>query len=498
MSLLTAKPAARLRLAIVAILLVMLSGIAAAQAPLVPRAPVVTHHVGTFNGTRVRYRAVVAETIVPKADGQPGARLVSTAYLAEDVHDPARRPVMFLFNGGPIAASLYLHMGGFGPKRIAFPDDLNADTTQLPVVDNPHTILDVADLVFIDPAGTGFSRTVEGVPQETYNSVEADGQQVAAFVRQWLRDNGRLESPQYMFGESYGTLRAAQVARVLLDGPEPVALDGVVLFGQALNIIEFSQRRGNIISYAVSMPTLSALAWHHNVVDRRGRTLEQFLDESRQFARSEYLRALYDGDQLPAAERQRIAQRLAALTGLPAAYYLEHNLRITKEDYRRELFREQGLILGRNDGRYVGPVSEEPGGGDPSNVLPEALQRGFLEYLRRDLGVTWPDEYRFAAFPEGGLEGWNWGATSPFSDWPYMNLLSEVMSRVPEFRVVVGVGLYDTSTTTGASEYALAQSGWPRDRASMLYYGGGHMAYSDETSLRQLMQDMRAFVQPRR
>lgn len=459
------------------------------------REPVVVEHVGTFNGERVRYRSIVSEMLVPDEEGRPAARLVSTAYIAQNVDDPSRRPVMFLWNGGPIVASVYLHMGAFGPRRVAFPDDISADVSGLPLVDNPHTILDVADLVFVDPAQTGFSRVEPGVEPESFHSVEADAQQVAAFITQWLRENGRLQSPQYLFGESYGTLRAAKVAELLLDGPYNVEIEGLVLFGQALNIIEFSQRPGNIISYAVSMPTLSALAWHHGQVDRSGRTLEQFLDESRNFARSEYLQALYQGNTLPAAERQRIAGRLEALTGLPATYYLENDLRISKEQYRRELFREEGLILGRNDGRYVGPVGEQ-GGGDPSGVLGKALQRAFVQHLREGLHVPWHDEYRFVNVPEAGLEGWDWGATSPFSDWPYMNLVSELLERVPHSRVLIGVGIYDTSTTTGASEYALAQSGWPRDRAGIAYYGGGHMAYSDESAFRKLMHDMRAFVTP--
>ena len=458
------------------------------------RTPIVTEHVGNFNGRRTPYRAIVAETLVPNAEGQPGARIVSFAYLAQGAGNPRERPVVFLWNGGPIAASLYLHMGAFGPRYVAFPDDVTADVSQLPVVDNPHTILDVADLVFVDPAQTGFSRVVEGVAPESYHSVVADGQQVAAFVRQWLRDNNRTDSPQYLFGESYGTMRAAQVARTLLEGPDPVELEGIVLFGQALNIIEFSQRPGNIISFVVSMPTLSALAWHHEKVRREGRTLESFLDESRAFARTDYLRALYDGNALAEPERRRIAARLEELTGLPAAYYLAHNLRISKEQYRRELLREQGLILGRNDGRYAGPPSGQ-GGGDPSGVIGAAAQRGFMAYMREELRVPWQDEYRFAAVSQRGLEGWNWGATSPFSDWPYMNLVREVAERVPTFRVMIGVGLYDTSTTTGASEYALVQSGWPRDRSSIAYYGGGHMAYSDRASLIKLMRDMRAFIQ---
>ncbi len=468
---------------------------AAASPAEATRAPVVTRHAGTFNGRRIAYRAEVSETLIRDEAGHPAARLVSTAYLAEQAGDPNRRPVLFVFNGGPISASVYLHMGAFGPRRIAFPDDLSADTTTLPVIDNPHTLLDVADLVFFDPAGTGFSRVAEGVPPERYFSVVADGQQMTDFIAEWLRARDRLDSPVYLFGESYGTMRAAQVARQLLDLERPIRPAGVILFGQALNIIEFSQRPGNIVSYAVSLPTLAALAWHHGRVNREGRTLDQLLDESRAFAADDYLRALYAGSRIDPAEKARVARRLEEITGIPAAYYLANDLRITKEQYRRELFRAEGLILGRNDGRYAGPPVGQ-GGGDPSNVVGDAYQRGFMEHLRGTLGVDWTDEYRFYTGP-GGIDGWSWGATSPFADWPYMNLISQVMERDPDFRVLIGVGIYDTSTTTGASEYALVQSGWPADRSGIAYYGGGHMAYSDEESFLKLMRDTRAFVRPR-
>lgn len=485
-----------MRSALAFLCLVGWAGLASAQSNPLPREPVITERVGTFNGQRVRYQAIVEETEVTDGEGVPAARIVSTAYVAQDVRDRGRRPVVFLWNGGPIVASVYLHMGAFGPRRVAFPDDLAADTTKLPIIDNPHTILDVADLVFVDPAETGFSRLKPGVPSDRFHSVEADAQQTAAFIAQWLKKHDRLESPQYLFGESYGTMRAAKAAQLLLEEPYGIAVEGVILFGQALNIVEFSQRPGNIISYAVSMPTLSALAWHHGRVDRSGRTLEQFLAESREFARSEYLQALYTGNRLSAQERTRIARRLQELTGISSDYYLEHDLRISKEQYRRELFRKEGLIVGRSDGRYVGPTSDQPGGGDPSDVLSTALEKAFQDYLRSELHVPWQDEYRLRAIPERGLEGWDWGATTPFSDWPYMSLLSGLFETKPDFRVLVGVGIYDTSTTTGASEYALAQSGWPRDRASIAYYGGGHMAYSDERSFRKLMRDIRAFVAP--
>ncbi|MDR3511843.1 MAG: hypothetical protein P4L73_09420 [Caulobacteraceae bacterium] len=471
-----------------------------AQAPRAradaPGAPVVTHHVGTFNGRKIAYDATVAETDVPDASGKPGARLVSMAYTAEGVAGEPRRPVIFVFNGGPITPSLYLHIGAFGPKRLAIPDDLSADPASFKTVDNPYTVLDVADLVFIDPAGTGFSRAAPGKALADYFSVVADGQEVSAFIARWLADHHRMDSPKYLFGESYGTLRAAEVADQLAKQPQPINLDGVVLMGQALNIVEFSQRPGNIISYVVSLPTLAAIAWYHDKVDRRGRTFEAFLDETRQFARTEYLAALFQGDRLDAASRRHVAERLEALTGVPASYYLAHALEITKERYRVELLKDRHQVLGAYDARYVGAPAASGEQADPSARIEPAMESAFLRYLRDDLGVTWSEPYLIKS-PVEGLDDWRWGATTPFSDWPYMTLISDVMSRNPSFRVMIGVGYYDTATTAGASEYALAQSGWPRDRASIAYFQGGHMAYTNEAALKALTDDVRAFVSAR-
>jgi carboxypeptidase C (cathepsin A) len=458
------------------------------------RAPVVREHQGTFNGVSVRYRSVVAETDVPNAKGGPGARLVSTAYLADGVADPDRRPVIFLFNGGPITSSVYVHMGAFGPRRVVLPADLSASVDKALVVDNHETLLDVADLVFVDPAGTGYSRVDSGVSPQSYYSVDADAQQVSQFIYEWLRDNGRLESPQYVFGESYGTIRAAKVAQMLLDLPHPVRLKGVVLLGEGLNLIEYAQRPANIISYVVSLPTLAATAWYHRAVPRRGRTVEQVYDEASAFARNDYLVALYDGDTIDPVLKRRIAERLETLTGIGAAYYLAHDLRITKEQYRRELLRPRNLILGRSDTRYVAPV-EGARQSDPSDVIGKAAENAFPAYARDFLGVSWNEQYRFGVVPKNGV--WDYGGSaSPFSNWPFQELITEVMKRVPTFRVMVGAGYYDTETTAGASDYLLTQSGWPRDRSRLVFYEGGHMAYSNDKAFHKLMRDVRAFVRP--
>jgi carboxypeptidase C (cathepsin A) len=225
--------------------------------------PYITRHSGTFNGVRVDYTATVASVEVKDAAGKPGASIVSTSYVADAASGAPQRPVMFVFNGGPISPSVYLHMGAFGPKRVAFGDDLSADAGLAPLTDNPYSILDVFDLVYFDPAGTGFSRALPGKPLREYFSVEADAQQTAAFIIGWLEANQRTGSPVWIFGESYGTNRAAETTGQLSKLDPPFLSAGIVLFGQAVNIIEYSQRPSNIMSYVVSLPTLAALGWYH-------------------------------------------------------------------------------------------------------------------------------------------------------------------------------------------------------------------------------------------
>jgi len=460
--------------------------------------PVVTRHAGTFNGKRVNYTAALEPIDVPDADGRPGARVVSTAYTAEGAPDPAARPVMFVWNGGPISPSVYLHMGAFGPKRVAFPDDLKADPAAAPLVDNPYSLLDVADLVYFDPAGTGFSRTLPGQPLDAYFSVAADGQQTAAFIAAWLKRNDRLQSPVYIFGESYGTNRAVETAGQLAQLPEPVLLDGVVLFGQAVNIIEYAQRPHNIISYVVSLPTLAAIGWHHGKAETGGASLENFVAAAWDYAQSDYLDALFQGNTLPPWRLQEVAADLQRLTGLRASVFEENRLRVSKELYRVELFKDEGLIIGRSDGRYLGPAappegSEAQGPPDPAFVLATALAEAHRDYLVSDLGLPSAEQY-VTASPVQGLNGWDWTERTPFSRFDYGDALDALFEKHPGARVLVTAGYYDTMTTIGASRYLVDQETWPRDRVDLKFYRGGHMAYSIEDSARRMADDLRALI----
>jgi carboxypeptidase C (cathepsin A) len=456
---------------------------------------VTTSHTGVFNGKTVAYQASVEPIVVSDAGGKPGARVVAISYVASGVTEPASRPVLFAFNGGPISPSNVLHMGMLGPKRVAIPDDLSADPSTFKLVDNPYTVLDVADIVLIDPASTGFSRVMKGVDPKSYFSVHADAQQVAQFIVEWSKKHGRLASPKYVLGESYGTMRAAAVANQLQKLPQPVPLSGVILLGQALNIIEFSQRPANTISYVVSLPTLAAIAWSHGRADAHGKSFDKFMDEVWTFSRTDYLTALFQGQALDPDTRHAIADKLAGFTGIPADYYLAHDLEITKEGYRRELLKDEGEILGQIDARYAGP---NDGHGDPAGVITKAYDAAFKTYLRDDLGIANADAY-ITESPVKGFGDWEWDGTgtSPFADWPYPKLLSEVFAANRKFRLMIGNGYEDTQTTVGAAQYLVDRSDWPRDRVALHFYQGGHTTYSVEASLRQITDDIRTLMAAR-
>ncbi len=297
------------------------------------------------------------------ATGRPGARVVGISYIADGVTDPASRPVLFAFNGGPISPSNVLHMGMLGPKRVAIPDDVSADPSTFKLVDNPYTVLDVADIVLIDPASTGFSRVVKGVDPKSYFSVHADAQQMAQFIVEWSKKHGRLSSPKYVLGESYGTMRAAAVANQLQKLPQPVPLSGVILLGQALNIIEFSQRPANTISYAVSLPTLAATAWSHGKANTHGKSFDAFMDEVWAFARNDYLRALFQGQSLDPDTRRAIAEKLA--------------------DFTRPV---RGLLYGARSGDHQGRLSPRTAQGqrrDPRPDRAHAMPVGMMATTRR-------------------------------------------------------------------------------------------------------------------
>lgn len=453
-----------------------------------------------IGGERVRYRAIVEETFLTDEAGKPTASLVSISYVRTNLRRDDARPVVFVFNGGPGSSSVWLHMGLVGPRRIAFGNDVEPETVPpFGIADNPDSILDVADVVLFDPPGTGYSRVLPDGKPEQFFGVTQDATATVRFVEDWLNRYGRWQSPRYLMGESYGTVRAAVVAKLLAGGPmttgsmEGITLNGIVLLGQAMG------HGVGELAHANDLPSLAATAWYHGKVERQGRTLEQHVAEARKFAAAEYVQALYAGSRLGEAGRRRLAERLAALTGLSANHWLENDLRVSRADFSRALLAGEGKQVGVYDSRYVLPLASS--GNDPVADDPAMGQYvpGFVaalnSYLRDELGVPVEDTYRAIDFRKvNGRWDYGYGPGVPPSR-SFAPDLGIAMRRNPELRLFFGNGYYDLATTMGAAEYVIAHSDFPPDRITVVNYESGHMPYLGEGSRRQLAVDLRRFIE---
>jgi len=469
-----------------------LAVMAAAPALAAEGGPFVTKHSGVFNGKKVDYVATVAATTLTGADGTPTVRFVTTAYTAEGA-SPATRPVLFAFNGGPSSSSSTLHMVALGPKRVTVAQDPKAPAPPPSMADNPLTVLDVADIVFIDPAETGFSRILPGGKKEYFYSLEGDSQSVSDLVVAWVKANGREASAKYVLGESYGTQRAAFMAGQLA---KVMPLDGVFLFGQAVNMIETSQRAKNVLAYATNLPALAAIAAYHGKAPKP-KSYAALVDETYAWGMGEYLQALLAGYDLPAARRKAVAAKLAALTGISADYYLANDLQITKMAFAMEFLKADGQMLAQYDARYVGPLpAAGQRGADPFNKVRAAIEPMMQQHLRETLGVIWDvADYRPAA---PGANAWTWAPTlgpgGPFLDYDYPARIVPAFKANPKFRLMIGTAYFDLTTTIGPARYLVTKSDYPRDRVIQRQYFGGHMAYSHAESHKAFTDDVRAWV----
>lgn len=463
-----------------------------------PPAPTVsiTRHKGRFGGQTVDYTAKTGETYLTDKDGKPNAAIFSTSYVKAGKPDP-KRPVTFLFNGGPGSGSLWLHMGGLGPKRVTVPSDAKDDAAPpYPIVDNPFGLLDVTDLVFIDPVGTGFSKPLGKTEAKEFWGVTADAKSVAQFIRIWLRENGRWNSPKYLGGESYGTTRSAAVVNELEGTYNDVALNGVLLISTILDFGAQAEVAGNEMQYVVNLPTMSATAWYHNALRDRPTALEPFLAEARAFASGEYAAALLKGSALRGEERAAVRAKLARFTGLSEGFLERADLRVTNGRFYKELLRDRGLTVGRLDSRYTGrdfDAAGETPDNDPSFYgIDAAYTAAVNSYLRGDLKLKLDREY----VTIGGVNNWDWklgsgDETFYFNVAPY---LGRAMRENSALRLFVAQGYYDFATPFFGAEFALSRTGIPGERVTFRYYDAGHMMYVRDEDLAKLTNDIRAFI----
>lgn len=471
----------------------------AAARPAIPEPVVsVTRHSGTFNGQRINYRAIAGETYLKDKDGKPLAAITSYSYIKEGPTDP-NRPVTFLWNGGPGSGSVWLHMGAFGPKRVVVPSDAKDDgAPPFPIVDNPESLLDVTDLVFIDPVGTGFSRALGDTKPDDYWGVTKDAKSMADFIRLWLNEHNRWNAPKYIGGESYGTTRAAAVINQLEGSYTDVSVNGIILISAILDFSQAAETQGNELGYVTNLPSMAAAAWYHDKVPNKPATVAEFVAEARAFAIGPYASALLKGNDLTPAEKAQILPQLARFTGISQTYLTNANLRLSLSRFYKELLRDQGLTVGRLDGRYTGVDYDNAGDrpdNDPSFYGIDGAYTTAINWWSREHLKYSPDVVYSSI---GATGNWDWNIGGPRGGQGYLNVAPYIGKALREnsgLRVWVGQGYYDFATPFFGAEYSLNRPGFPTDgRIEWHYYESGHMMYVRDQDLQKLSRDLRGFI----
>lgn len=471
---------------------------------------VATNHSVSINGRSYAYKATAGTLTIRDDKDVPDASVFYVAYTVGEGGESEKRPVTFFYNGGPGSASLWLHMGSFGPVRVVTNGPEATPPAPYQVVANTDSLLDKSDLVFVDAIGTGYSKGLpkekdgkpadkDENPNKRFWGTDQDIDAFGRFIVRYITVNKRWNSPKFLFGESYGTPRSAGLARYLEN--RGVALNGVVLLSSILNY--GSRIPGLDYDYVNLLPTYAAIAWYHNKIPNKPAELAPFVEEVRGFARGEYSVALAKGQDLGPAERDAIAQKLSRYIGLSPQYLKDANLRVSQPRFRKELLRDQRRTLGRFDGRFEGidadAAGESPEFDPSSTAISGAFFSAINDYLSRELKYSSEVPYRMNA--GAAIGEWDWRHTPPGSSrklpLPAMvGDLSEAMRTNPHLKVLSANGWYDLATPFFATEYDLAHLDIDpslRRNLSFTYYPSGHMVYLNLDALKQMKGDLARF-----
>ena len=448
-----------------------------------------------LRGGTLAYTVTPGHLTIRNDEGEPTASIFYVAYTTTPANGRPR-PVTFLFNGGPGSSSMWLHLGSFGPMKI----DASLPEMERPapfrMSANPDTLLDVSDLVFIDAPTTGLSRALGKAETKDLVGVDHDLDAFTRTIQRWLTIYGRWNSPKFIIGESYGTLRAAGLSHMLAD--KGVQLNGITLVSTVLDI---GLLFGNYDqAYVNILPTYAAAAWYHDRIADKP-PLEHFLQEARNFARGRYATALQMGNSLSADDRQAVAAEAARYTGLSAGYLIANNLRVDPDRFRKELLRSSGQIIGRLDARFTGSSPDLAAEGADYDPQDKAITGAWVaminDYLFRDLGYKTPLTYRpnnYGVFPL-----WDWKHSGEQGEQASADTsvdLAAAMRENPNLKLLAVNGLYDLATPFAGAEYDIGHMllGSPELRnIRYTYYPAGHMMYIDPPSARQLHSDLTAF-----
>ncbi|HEX6550938.1 MAG TPA: peptidase S10 [Gammaproteobacteria bacterium] len=473
----------------------------------------VTHGSVTVDGQTVKYTATAGTLILKNKDEKPIASMSYVAYTKDGVSNPDTRPITFLYNGGPGSSTIWLHMLAFGPKYVKVGNGTLTPHAPYEFVNNPNSLLDASDLVFIDAPGTGFGRVLDkdqggaGTPKDVYG-IDEDARSFAQFITRYITENNRWNSPKFLFGESYGTTRSAVLAN-MLETDDSVSLNGVILLSSILNwniSVDFPEIDPGInISYALGLPSYAATAYYHHKLPQQPQNLQAFLTEVEQFSTGDYLRALEKGDQLDAATKQQIAEKMHQYTGLPVAYILKGDLRITGGQFAHELLNDSDGITGRLDSRYSGPTMDPLGESADYDPLDSSIDAPtvamFNQYVRETLkfgkDMTYKPEIN--VFPMWDFKHQPPGAPFALPFTPnVMPDLASAMKHDPNLKVMLAGGYFDLGTPFYAAEYEMHQLTLTpalRNNISYHFFPSGHMVYLNPESHKALHDAAAKFIE---
>jgi len=457
-----------------------------AAAPPVEKSSV-THHRAHIGGQDIAYTATAATYVIKADDGTPKATFFFVAYTRDGVQDVAHRPLTFIYNGGPGSASLFTHMG-LGPRRVALEPDGHGMPAPYVVEDNRDSFLDTTDMVFVDAISTGYSRPAPGENPSQFHGVIEDANWFADFIYQYVTRNERWASPKYLFGESYGTTRSAELSGVLQNRHE-IYLNGIVL----LSSVAFSNFGADDRS-VFFLPTYITSAWYHHLVapDLQKLTVDQIAEKAREFAHGEYAQALDKGDQLSKEEYQKVVTDMARYTGLSPKYLEECNLRVSPQRWFKELERDKRRTVGRLDSRFEGMDADAAGERyeyDASEASYEgAYVAAFQDYVRREL--KWDTDMYYTVTAR--VQPWDQTGNTAVAE-----VLRAAMTQESHLKVLVLCGYYDLATPFNGIEHTVNHMGLEppiRKNINFAYYESGHMVYIDQKADDKLRRDVVGFI----